>query len=130
VRRNRSDPDPPRPQVVKASALAVGGNRQHSELRVAKQQRHIKVALAFRVMADHHDIGMRTLDGSREPAGINFVDNRHVGLRCYDVVDDVKHQWRHSRQKDTNPLQGIAFRVRDYGTERAAATEPLDPMKI
>jgi hypothetical protein len=45
-------------------------------------------------------------------------------------MDDVEHQSGHFRQKDTNPLQRIAFRAGEYVTRRVGATEPIDPMKV
>jgi hypothetical protein len=46
------------------------------------------------------------------------------------MVDDVEHHCGHFRQEDTNPLQGIAFRVGEYATRRVGATEPIDPMTV
>ncbi|MGZ8403110.1 MAG: hypothetical protein ACXWVR_07510, partial [Rhodoplanes sp.] len=95
------------------------------------QQIQIKIVLfALRVLSDHNHVGARAPHRGRQVDLVDHADDRHIGFRCDDVVKDVEHQWRHSRQEDTNPLQSIASRVREYGTRRSGATEPVDPMKI
>src|SRR5215813_7504581 len=60
-RGNFAEPDPPRTQVVNPPALPVVGKRQHSELRVTKQQRVIKISFALRIVADHQNVGAGAL---------------------------------------------------------------------
>ena len=77
---------------------------------VTQQQLEVRIAFGLRVLPDHHHIGARASDCGREIVVVDHADDRHVRLRCDDVVDDVEHQCGHFRQEDTNPLQGFALK--------------------